>query len=334
LYGTPTNRILKDLALKGLGLSPGTVTGGLEIINALIEPLYAALKTKCQSEDLWNADETSWRVFEDNLGNRSKKKWWLWVMAGQKSVVYILDRTRSAAVPETFFGGSHGTLMTDRLGSYKTLMDSIAKAWCWVHVRRDFIKIFDGIPKLRSWARKWLFDIAQLFVLNHKRFALWSEGKDLGKAYRSAQAELTKHVEYLQGCWLSQLRKTSHPEQKTVLNSLKNHWTGLTLFLKDPRIPLDNNRAERLLRGCVIQRKNSYGNGSEWSGQLSAKLFSIFQTWLINGLDPESMLLDYFNACSHAPGHPPPNIDKFLPWKMPPGLLLEFSLPKSYSRPA
>jgi transposase len=106
------------------------------------------------------------------------------------------------------------------------------------------------------------------------------------------------------------------------------------LFLKDPRIPLDNNRAERLLRGCVIQRKNSYGNGSEWSGQLSAKLFSIFQTWLINGLDPESMLLDYFNACSHAPGHPPPNIDKFLPWKMPPGLLLEFSLPKSYSRPA
>jgi len=102
-----------------------------------------------------------------------------------------------------------------------------------VHVRRDFIKIFDGIPKLRSWARKWLFDIAQLFVLNHKRFALWSEGKDLGKAYRSAQAELTKHVEYLQGCWLSQLRKTSHPEQKTVLNSLKNHWTGLTLFLKD-----------------------------------------------------------------------------------------------------
>ena len=334
LHGTPTNRILKDLALKGLGLSAGTVTGGLKVINDLINPLYEALKTHCQSDNLWNADETSWRVFEDGSGNRNKKKWWLWVIAGQKSVVYILDQSRSAEVPEQFFGGSTGALLTDRFGSYKGLHGGILKAWCWVHVRRDFIKLFDGVPNLRAWARKWLLDIGQLFVLNHRRFALWSAKKTFGSSYQAADSDLQTHVEYLEKNWKLQLQNHSHPEQRTVLNSLKRHWAGLTRFLQDPRIPLDNNRAERLLRTCVIQRKNSYGSGSEWSGEFSAKLFSLFQTWLLNGLDPESMLLDYFNACSISPGHPPPNIDKFLPWKMSADSLVDFALPQSYSRPA
>ena len=39
--------------------------------------------------------------------------------------------------------------------------------------------------------------------------------------------------------------------------------------------PLHNNRAERLLRQAVLLRKNSYGSGAQWSGELAAKLFSI-----------------------------------------------------------
>jgi len=113
---------------------------------------------------------------------------------------------------------------------------------------------------------------------------------------------------------------------------MKRHWDGLTLFLTDPRIPLDNNRAERLLRNAVILRKNSYGSGAEWAGHLAAKMFSIYQTWLINGLDPEALLLDYFNECSK-PGRPPPNTSNFLPWTMSAEKKAQFALPKSYSRP-
>ena len=41
-----------------------------------------------------------------------------------------------------------------------------------------------------------------------------------------------------------------------VLTSLQEHWSGLTLFVDDPRIPMDNNRSERLLRGPALGRKN------------------------------------------------------------------------------
>jgi transposase len=333
LHGMPTNRILKDLALKGLGLSAGTATGGFKVIESLMRPLYEDLKQQCRGEQLWNADETSWHVYEDENGTRSSKKWWLWVIAGQRSVVYILDKTRSGAVPEEFFGGSQGTLVSDRYSAYKSLSNRIGKAWCWVHVRRDFLKVFEGVSKLRNWARQWLLDIAELFVLNHKRFKLWTEKQTYGKIWFAANMELSDYLDQMQKNWTTQLRTASHSQQTTILNSLKRHWKGLTLFLENPCIPLDNNRAERLLRGCVVQRKNSYGNGIEWAGELSAMSFSLIQTWLINGLDPERLLLEYFNECSKTPGQPPAIRDQFLPWKMEKEKLLEFALPASYKRP-
>ena len=333
LHGSPTNRILKDLALRGLGLAAGTVTGGLAFIDDLAEPLYQELKNFCRGERYWNADETSWRVFEDAAGKRSKKKWWLWVIAGEYAVVYILDKSRSAEVPEDFFAGSSGTLMTDRLRSYRTLPKSILKAWCWVHVRRDFIKIHDGVPKLKNWARKWLVNIGTLFALHHRLFKLFTE-RQFGPAWDTAKKELLEHVQLMESNWARQLQAYLHKVQRKVLISLKRHWEGLTLFLADPRIPLDNNRAERLLRYCVVYRKNSYGNGSEWSGHLHAKFYSIIQTWLINGLDPQALLFDYFEECSRTPGIPPPNIDKFLPWKMEEARRQEFRLPESYKRPS
>ena len=51
-----------------------------------------------------------------------------------------------------------------------------------------------------------------------------------------------------------------------VLRSLRNHWEGLTLFVADPDLPMDNNQAERALRGPV-GRKNYYGSGG--SGAVS-----------------------------------------------------------------
>ena len=83
-----------------------------------------------------------------------------------------------------------------------------------------------------------------------------------------------------------------------VLRSLRNHWQGLTLFVENPDLPMDNNQAERALRGPVVGRKNYYGSGAQWSGELSATLFSLFHTlerWRIN---PRTWLTEYLHACA------------------------------------
>ncbi len=98
--------------------------------------------------------------------------------------------------------------------------------------------------------------------------------------------------------------------------SLSNHWPGLTIFVDRPDIPMDNNEAERRLRNPVVGRKNYYGGGSIWSGALSAVLFTIFQTFLVNDINPKLFLLHYFDACAANGGKAPENIDDFLPWNL------------------
>lgn len=328
LHGIPTNRTLKDLSLYGLSLAEGTVVGGMRVINDLIDKLYKEVLTRCRGADIWNADETTWRVFD-----AGQTKWWLWLIASDDAVAYILDPSRSKKVPSEFFAGSKGTLMTDRLASYKSLQESIRKAWCWVHVRRDFRNVLP-MPKCQKWAKWWLEEIAILFVLTEKRYRLWEKNKTLGRTWDTAQTEIENQIERLKWRWQAELNKPGlHDEQKKILRSLKKHWAGLTIFVQDPRVPLHNNRAERLLRNAVILRKNSFGSGSQWSGGSAAKLFSIFQTWLINGLDPQALLLDYFEECSKTPGNPPTDMTNFLPWTMSSERKQALALPKSYRQP-
>jgi len=329
LHGVPTNRTLKDMSLYGFSLAEGTVTGGFKMINDLLTPLNDEVVNHCRGADLWNADETSWRVFDTG-----KKRWWMWLVASDDAGAYVLDPSRSKKVPNEFFAGSKGTLMTDRLASYKSLHEGIRKVWCWVHQRRDFLNILNGIKTLKNWSTRWLKLIAELFALNHKRFKMWEQNRDHGPRWEEAEKALEQHVEKMKEQWEKELQLPKlHDEQKKILRSLKKHWKGLTMFLEDPRIPLHNNRAERLLRNAVILRKNSFGSGTEWAGQLAAKLFGLFQTWLINGIDPQAMLLDYFNECSKTPGRAPPNVKQFLPWSMSAERREQFKLPDSYKRP-
>jgi transposase len=107
-----------------------------------------------------------------------------------------------------------------------------------------------------------------------------------------------------------------HPARRKVLESLGDHWSGLTVFVEHPEVPMDNNTAERSERGPVVGRKNYYGSGSVWSGELAAMLFSLFQTLCLWGLNPRLWLAAYLGACAEAGGRAPEDVDRFLPWKL------------------
>lgn len=107
------------------------------------------------------------------------------------------------------------------------------------------------------------------------------------------------------------------PCRKT-LTSLQEHWSGLTRFVDDLRIPLDNNASERANRGPAVGRKNYYGSGSLWSGRLAAMLFSLFATLPRCGLNPRLWLTWYLESCATNGGQAPDDITPFLPWNLTP----------------
>ncbi|HEX3305178.1 MAG TPA: transposase [Streptosporangiaceae bacterium] len=101
-----------------------------------------------------------------------------------------------------------------------------------------------------------------------------------------------------------------------VLATLDREWEGLARHREFPELPLDNNGAERALRGPVVGRKNFYGSGSTVSAELASRVWTIIATVERAGLNPLVYLRAYLDQCAQAGGTPPTGaaLDRFLPW--------------------
>lgn len=315
----PTERLLASWRLLGLDLAPGTVTEGLQRLEVLFPPIHQALKERNRQGDLHQADETRWPVFVI-LEGKQGYLWWLWGLLGQDTVVFELDSSRSHTVPENHYSAeSRGVLVVDRYAAYKAMSwvkdGVIVLAFCWSHVRRDFIRVGKGWPELKTWALQWLRRIRVLYRLNDQRLAV----ERSSAAFDEADSRLRQGVAEMKAQSASELARSdlATPCRK-VLESLQEHWEGLTRFVDDPRIPMDNNASERRERGPAVARKNFYGSGALWSGQLAAALFSILATLSLWKLNPRSWLTWYLQGCAAAGGKVPQDIEPFLPWNLSP----------------
>ncbi len=313
LFQRPLHRVRKVLALEGLCVSQGTLTGGLQRIGELLQPVYTRILERSRTAKHWKMDETRWLVFEEVEG-KDGYRWWLWVVITDDTVVFLLEPTRSAQVPRDHLGdNAEGIINADRYSAYKALGLKILIAFCWAHVRRDFVRIRDGYRRLRSWGDAWVARINELFKLNDQRLEVLSDPEafqEQDQAVRDAVEAMAKQRD----------RELEDPDlgkpARKALESLRNHWEGCTLFVEHPEIPMDNNESERRLRDPAVGRKNYYGSGSVWSGALTAICFTIFQTLLKNGIDPKKWLFAYFEACAQSGGRPAENLDEFMPWKL------------------
>jgi len=330
LYYRPTYRLLAEWQTRGLGLSLGTVTAGLQRLLPLFEPLHQALVEHNRKQKHWHADETRWLVFatvEGKVGYR----WFLRVFHSAQAVVFVPSSGRAHDVPEEHLGPvKEGALSVDRYAAYKAMKQVkeglIVLAFCWAHVRRDFLDAARSWPPEEQWALDWVGRIGQLYQANKARLEVL-ESEPAQFAARDAQ--LRQHVEEMAEQASQELSDPKlHPARKGVLESLQEHWEGLTVFVEHPEVPMDNNVAERCERGPVVLRKNSYGSGAVWAGELAAMLFSVFQTLCLWNINPRLWLTAYLGASAQAGGKPPQALDEFLPGKMPEQKRKEWALQK------
>lgn len=317
LFYRPTYRLLADLQTHGLDLALGTVTDGLQRLLPLFEPVYEALATHSRRQPLWHADETRWLVFatiEGKVGFR----WYLWAFHAAEVVVFVLAQGRAHDVPEDYLGpDAEGIMVVDRYKAYQVIdqvrRGQIVLAFCWAHVRRDFLAVARTWPDQEVWALAWVERIGTLYQLNDARLSVREEPA----RWAVADARLRAAVTSLAQQGEAELREPSlHPARHKVLESLGNHWTGLTVFVEHPEVPMDNNTAERAERGPVVGRKNYYGSGAVWAGRLAATLFSLLQTLCLWDLNPRSWLTAYLTACAESGGAAPPDVERFLPWNL------------------
>jgi transposase len=313
----PPQRLLSQGRLLGLDVAAGTVAGGLERLEPLFGPRYDALLKRNAESTFAQADETRWMVFIVREG-KTGDRWWLWVFLGADPVAFRLDPTRSHEVPEGHFpADADVVLMVDRYAAYKAMaqvkLGHVVLAFCWSHVRRDFITVGKGWPEHKEWALAWLGRIRALYRHDRRRRDAQADGVE----FTGADAELRQTIAAMKARADAELSDPKLPTPcRKVLARLEEHWAGLTRFLDDPRIPLDNNASERQARGPALGRKNHYGSGALWSGRLAAMLFSLFATLTMTKINIRTWLKWFLESCAENSGQVPADINPFLPWKM------------------
>jgi transposase len=316
-YARATHKQLDDLRGHGLNLASGTVTSGLKRLAALFEPFYDKLKEHSRRQGLWNADETRWPVFQVVAGQVGHR-WYVWLFESADCAVFTLDKGRAHDVPENHFGEkARGIVMVDRYSAYKAMKHvkegRLRLAFCWAHQRRDFLDVEKSWPKLSDWTVGWLGRIGELYQRNGERL----QEKTKSREFKKKEKRLRQAVEEMRQRMEAQLQEEKlHPAKRKVLQSMQEHWEGLTLFVDNPQVPMDNNQSERTLRIAALCRKNYYGSGCEWSGKLAVWMFSIVATLKKHRLNGRKWLTAYLQACAQAGGKTPEDVEQWLPWNL------------------
>lgn len=322
ILGRPLHRIVLLLAMHGLEVSPGTLVGVLGRVLLLLRPLYAEISAYNATERHLHADETGWRVFDQETGQR----WWVWAFVGARTVFFTIRPTRSGDVVEEHLGleakeadGSGLTLLSDFFPGYNRLQKKgVQLAGCWVHARRPILRVAQSLPALATWGEAWRRRIATLYRL-HRAWLAETKGTT---AYEAARTRVQEHVAAIRQALLAELTDPERqPQARKALSLMAKGWPRLTRFLEDPDTPLDNNTAERCLRTPVVGRKNFYGSGAAWSAELAAMIWTIAGTARLHGVEPLRFLQEYLGACAEQGGKPPQGeaLARFHFWLVPAG---------------
>ena len=354
--GRSQNSLVKGLARQGADISAATLAGTCAQAGALLAPVAAAVTERSRGSWHLHADETTWRVFAPRDGS-GPAKWWLWVFLGPDTVCFVMDPTRSGAVLARHAGIDEdtGQLTADQDGGPRRLVissdfysvyqsagkkaDGLVNLYCWAHIRRYFVRAGDADPaRLTYWTAGWLERIKGLYAAHEELTAAWTGAA--APAPRDTTAAAAR-LDDAQAAWNAALTAIDETRKKQMaapglaepakkaLATLDREWDGLTAHRDYPMIGLDNNAAERMIRGPVVTRKNAGGSRNGDTARNAAVIWTVTATAQMAGLNLLTWLTAYLDECGRNGGKPltGPDLDRFLPWNASPGDLRTWAQP-------
>ena len=301
----PLERQVRAMARKGLDTDSQTLWDQQLALANHLKPTYEALCRKVLDSEVVFTDETFWRMMDSDGSHR----WWTWCVASEDAVAYWIRDHRSKDAAAEVLGNFQGLLMSDGYAVYEALArasPSITPVHCWAHVRRKFIEAESSFPEE---CRRAIDLIGELYAVERGVPRLPRDAPEEARAEaltlrgRLRQERSRPIVAKLRD-WAYATKPVTLPQSSLgkAIDYMLSLWPGLTRFLADPRIPLDNNRAERALRGVVVGRKNHYGSHSRRGAEVAAILYTLFESAKLTGVDPHAYVLEATRRAIAAPG--------------------------------
>lgn len=252
----------------GVGQVVALVAGVAQRGKAIV----AALKQQIRGSPVVNGDETSWR--------ENGRNGYVWSFSTEQVRYFLYQQSRAGAVVKEVLGEEfEGVVVSDFYGGYNVHLGLHQR--CWVHLLRDIHDLKEKHAKdqgLRQWAAKVkaIYERAKGYRGPSAKLAAGEQQAERVRRQREFEQELLKVCR-------PHLKKKR--VQSRLCERIERFLPELFVFVADPRVPTDNNAAERSVREVVVSRKISGGTRSEKGSEVKSILASLFGTWRLQGLD-------------------------------------------------
>jgi transposase len=288
----PLYRQTEIYARSGVHIPRSSMAQWSGICGVRLTPLADALKDFILGHNVVHADETPVKLLAPGKGKTSRAYVWVYRTTNfvtQRAVYYDFSTGRGGENARRVLQGFDGTLVTDDFSGYHALQtQGVTAALCMAHARRKLFEAhqFNASPIA-----------AQAVALIVKLYEVEREARELEPEARwLLRQRHAKPVAEALHAWLSEQRpKLAKADitAKAIDYSLSN-WRGLTRYLDDGNVPIDNNAAENAVRPLAVGRKNWLFVGSQQAGERAAVVLSLIESAKLNGHDPWAYLKDVF----------------------------------------
>jgi len=302
---TPIYRIEKAMRRAGIPISRSTMNDLVLIAADVCEPLWDAALAEVKADPHVQADETSCRT------QTRTARCFVWTFLSKTHTVYFFSSSRSGDTAKEILGGTKGSLTIDGYTGYNVVtdVDGRERCGCWSHARRYLFDALSTAPE----ARDGLDIILDLFMIEREAKLLNIIGtREHLKLRKQRSAPVLQRLRE----WREKVAPLFEPKSPmgVALRYMKNQWDRLTIFLKDPQIPIHNNASEAALRIVALFRKNSLFFGNDDAGRRFMILYSLIATCERHDINPEAYLADVLLRIQD---HPKERVAELLPhrWK-------------------
>ena len=310
----PFYRQSEMFARMGVGFGRSAMCLYFTKVSEAVRPLYDAMAAEVMGCEILHADETRVPMLEPGSGKT--RTCWIWVRktgVGPPLTVFHFSRDRSKGTAEALLGDYDGTIVRDGYAAYGDL--PAEAAGCWAHCRRKFFEAKENHPEYACRA-------LELVRLLYRHEALAKEAalaKDGETALFKQRSRFRRQSAPVVGQYFALCREilSKEPPASSVAKAAAysvNQEDALRRFLANPKLNIDNNPCENVVRPFCLGRKNWLFVGGDGGGTSMAVLASFAATCKDNGVDFEKWLGDVLLRLDTCPAS---DIKSLLPhnWK-------------------
>ena len=322
--GLPFNRVERLEGDLGIPLPAATQWEVVYRAAALLDPAYRELVRQAAQGEVVHNDDTTMKILdleglpEPEPGKKSQTRTGIFTSgivstggghqialfftgrkhAGENLGDLLAQRSQELSAPIQMCDA----LSRNTYGDFKTIVGN-----CIAHARRRFVDVNENFPEECRYVLEELQEVYHNDAIARERKLSPTERLVFHQEESGPRMKRLKQ-------WFQELFDQHKVEPNSGLGEaigyMQDHWKKLTLFLREPGAPLDNNICERVLKKAILHRKNSMFYKTKNGARVGDLFMSLIHTSELTHANP----FDYLVALQRNHSEVSQNPAQWMPW--------------------